>query len=121
MLAILLMLVGLAILVGAVSAKDIASHLFKVIGAAMALCIAIPCLVRWLGCLLQNESNTDHESMPKALLVFLLFAPLVGVGLAGFKLRAFRARSRELAMKRHGAPRTRALPPPPPPSTGGQS
>jgi hypothetical protein len=119
MLTILLMLAGLAILVGAVSAKDIAGHLVKAIGAGVAFCIAIPCLVRWLGCLLQNASNTDHESMPKALLVFLLLAALVGVGLAGWKLRAFRARSRELAMKRHGAPRTRALPPPP--SVGGQS
>ena len=120
MLTIMLMLVGLAILVGAVSAKDIASRLVKVIGAAMALCIAISCLVQWLGCLLQNASSTERTPMSKALLVFLLFAALVGIGAAGLKLRAFRARSRDLAMRRHGAPRTRALPPPPP-AAGGQS
>ena len=120
MLAILLMLVGLAILVGAISVKDIASRLVKVIGGAIALCIAIPYLVQWLGCLLRNASSTEYTPMPKALLVFLLLAALVGVGAAGWKLRAFRARSRDLAMRRHGAPRTRALPPPPP-AAGGQS
>jgi hypothetical protein len=118
MLAIMLMLVGLAIMVGA---KDIASRLFKVLVGVIALCVAIPCLVQWLGCLLQNASNSEQTPVPKTLLVFLLFAVLVGVGVAGWKLRAFRSRSRELAMRRHGAPRTRALPPPPPPSVGGQS
>jgi hypothetical protein len=118
MLAIMLMLVGLAVLVGA---KDIAGRLFKAIGVVIALCVAVSMLVRWLGCFLQNAGSTEHESTPKAFLVFLLLAAIVGVGLAGWKLRAFRARSRELAMRRHGAPRTRALPPPPPPSVGGQS
>ena len=117
MLAIMLMLVGLAVLVGA---KDTAGRLFKAFGVMIALCIAIPCLLQWLGCLLQNAGSTEHESTPKALLVFLLFAALVGVGVAGWKLRAFRARSRDLAMRRHGAPRTRALPPPPPSSVEGQ-
>jgi hypothetical protein len=118
MLAILLMLVGLAIMVGA---KDTAGRLFKAIGVVIALCVAVPMLVRWLGCLLQNASNTEHESMPKALLVFLLLAALAALGAMCWKLRAFRARSRDLAMRRHGAPRTRALPPPPPSSVGGQS
>ena len=118
MLAIMLMLLGLAIMAGA---KDISSRLFKAIGVVIALCIAIPCLLRWLGCLLRNAGSAEHESPPKALFVFLLFAALVVFGALGWKPRAFRARSRDLAMRRHGAPRTRALPPPPPPTAGGQS
>jgi heme/copper-type cytochrome/quinol oxidase subunit 4 len=118
MLAIMLMLVGLAVMVGA---KDIASRLAKVIVGAIALCIVIPCLVQWLGCLLHNASSSEQTSMPKDLLMFLLLVVFVAIGAAGWKLRAFRSRSRELAMRRHGAPRTRALPPPPPPSVGGQS
>jgi Flp pilus assembly protein protease CpaA len=120
MLAIILMLVGLAIMVGA---KDIASRLVNVMIGVLALLIAIPCLVQRIVCLLQsqNASSTEHASMSKALLVFLLLAALVALGAAGWKLRTLRARSRELAMRRHGAPRTRALPPPPPPAAGGQS
>jgi len=117
MLTIMLMLLGLAVMV---SAKDIAGRMVKVFIGVLLLCVLIPCLLQWCGCLLQNAGSLEHGAPPKALLVFLLLAALVGVGVAGWKLRAFRSRSRDLAMRRHGAPRTRALPPPPP-SVGGQS
>ena len=118
MLAIMLMLVGLAVLVGA---KDIAGRLLKVLVGVLLLCIAIPCLLQWCGCLLQNAGSSEHGAPANAFLVFLLLAALVGIGAIGWKLRAWRARARELAMRRNGAPRTRALPPAPPPFVGGQS
>jgi hypothetical protein len=120
MLALLIVLAGIALVVGGNVAKDFAGKLLKgVLGVCLVLAV-LPCLVQSCGCLLRNASPTE-TSAPAGLLAFLLLVTFVAIGAAVWKLRSFRSRFRDLSVRRHGAPRTRALPPPPPPSVGGQS
>jgi hypothetical protein len=117
MLATLIVLAGIAFVVGGNVAKDFAGKALKAV-LGVCLFLVLPCLVQSCVCLLREASATETSSSG-GLLVFLLLAALVGVGVASWKLRAWRAR-RDLALRRHEAPRTRALPPPRP-TDGGQS
>ena len=118
MLAMLIVLAGIAIVVGGKAAKDFAGKLLKTAVLGVCLALALPCLLQSCRCLLQNASTTETSS-PEGLLVLLLLGALVAIGAAAWKLRGVRSRFRDLSVRRHGAPRTRSLPPPP--SVGGQS
>jgi len=111
-LAILLVLAGIALIFGA---KDSAGKIVKgVLGIVLALA-ALPCLLKSCSCLVAERENEIPASLAHGLLAIILLAALAIIGLIAWRRRADRARSREIWAKRNGAPRARALPAPPHP------
>jgi hypothetical protein len=110
MLAVLLMLAGVAFMVGA---KDFAGKIAKGVLGIVLILTAIPCLVQSCACFLPGTGAAKSPSPPTVSRFLLMMVALVAVGLVAWRRRAERARARELWVRRNGAPRNRALPAPP--------
>jgi hypothetical protein len=115
MLAIVLTLIGIAVIL---NAKDARPMIKCVIGAAIVISVfplVIESLVR-----LVSGSGIGTGQTPKfgAALVSFCAIVLVTLGLLAWRRRVERARSHELWVRRNGSPRARALPAPPSNSDG---
>jgi len=111
-LAILLMLAGVALIFGA---KDSAGKIVKVVLGIVLALAALPCLLKSCSCLITEGESEIPGSLAHGLLAIVLLAALAIIGLIAWRRRAERARAHEIWAKRNGAPRARALPAPPHP------
>jgi len=109
MLAILLVVAGLALMFGA---KNLAGQIVKGVLGAILVLATVPCLVESCACVLSGAS-TSGPHWASGGLFFLLVITLVVVGFFDWRRRVDRAKARELWARRNGAPRARALPAPP--------
>lgn len=114
MLAILLMLAGLALIIGA---KDLAGEIVKKVVGAVLVLAAIPCFVESCTSALPKVPASGSSSALGGIFFLLVFT-LVVIGFLAWRRRADRAKARELWARRHGAPRARALPAPSSPPDG---
>jgi MYXO-CTERM domain-containing protein len=110
MLVLLLMAAGFAFIVGA---KSIAGGILKVVLALAVALAAIQQLARCFTCLALSSENTGTSWSYGAIPVIAFLVVLALVGLVAWRRRADRVKARDLWAKRHGTPRTRALPKPP--------
>lgn len=109
MAALVLAGLGLMLLTGA-KGDEIAKRTAGVILVALAL----PCLWNSCICLLDGGHADGLFSVLGRLSGFAILVVLGIIGFYLWRLRAYRARTRDLLEKRNGNPRTRALPLPPP-------
>ena len=115
MLALLVMVAGLALVAGA---KDFAGRVLKgVLGAVLVIAVA-PCLARSCASCVPGLGKTSLASASSAFSLLILAAVLAVIGFVAWRRRAERAKAREMWARRNGAPRARALPTPP--STPGE-
>lgn len=111
MTAVLIVLVGIAIIVGK---DDVAMKLAKaLVGLVLVLSFAPGLIARAdLGALSSGCHGTG--ALSEAASVAAIAVALSGIGLALWKARGFLAKRREEAARRWSSPRDRAAPPPPP-------
>jgi len=107
-LAILLMVAGVAFMFGA---KDLAGQIVKGVLGAILVLAAIPCFIESCARALPGASTSGTPSASDGLSLLLVIT-LVVVGFFAWRRRTDRAKARELWARRHGAPRARALPAP---------
>lgn len=117
MLALVLMIAGIALIAGG---KEFAGKVAKgVVGAALILS-ALPCALQSCEALVPRP---EGAALPSPSLGFLALAALGAVTAVGFfawHRRAERAKARELWQRRNGNSRARALTAPPPAHDGGE-
>jgi len=109
MIAIIVVLVGYAIIFGA---KGVVERLVKVAVGLVLMVTFLPGIVTRAGAALHGVTLGDLPGLPHAELLLPALG-LAALGLAAWKLRAFLARRREALARRHGAPRDRERPPAP--------
>jgi hypothetical protein len=112
MLAVLLLLAGLALVF---SAKDLAARLTKGVVGLVLVLTAIPLLLQSCVCSLRGEAAGGLASVLGDLSGLAILVALTIIGFVAWRRRAERARTSELWAKRNGTPRVRSLPSPPPP------
>jgi hypothetical protein len=116
MLVLLLMLAGLAVMLG----SNVAGRIVKVVLGLCLLLVAVQWLMQMGACLMSGMVDSPTSWLSNDFLVLISVAGLGLVGAISWRLRADMARARDLISRRHGAPRSRALPPPPSSLDGGQ-
>jgi hypothetical protein len=109
MAAFVLAALGLALLAGA-KGGDLAR---RAAGIALVV-LALPCLWNSCVCMLHGGHADALISALGQLSGFAILAVLSIIGLCLWRLRAYRARAKELWEKHNGTPRARSLPLPPP-------
>lgn len=110
MTALLIVLVGIAIIVGK---DDVAMKLAKVlVGLVLVLSFA-PGLIASAGSGSWSSGCHGTGALSEAASVAAIAVLLSGVGLALWKTRGLFAKRRDEAARRWGSPRDRAAPPPP--------
>jgi len=112
MLAILLVLAGLALVFGA---KDLAGRLAKGALSVVLVLLAIPCVIQSCVCSLRGKGADGLASAVGNLSGLGIMVALAILGFGAWRRKTERARASELWAKRNGTPRARSLPSPPPP------
>ena len=107
MLALCLMIAGIALILGA---KEFAGKLAKGVVGAILILSALPCLLQSFACLLPKAAIHGAPSASGAFVYVLVVAAFVVVGFVAWRRRADRAKAHELWTRRNGAARARALP-----------
>ena len=106
MLAILLMLAGLALILGA---KDLAGRFARGAIGAVLIMTALPWLIQACICPLPGVAD-GFASVISDLSGLIALAALAVIGFVAWRRRVDRTRASELWAKRNGTPRARALP-----------
>ena len=110
MLVIMLMVAGVAMIVGL---KDFAGKAAKGVLTAILILAIAPCLLRACCCSLANGGEQLSSKSWTTVVIILLLCTLPPTGFVAWRRRSDRAKAHEIWAKRNGAPRVRSLPAPP--------